>query len=126
MRGKDLKTIDHFAEMIAEDLRWFFTALSLCSHVTHLLMAGMVSRFYIDDFISCHAPRYGYVLARRDYLGVKPRTMLYDLHSSDREIRVFYCGVGPSFRGGAALIRAFERHIEVLTSEGFAANSANL
>jgi hypothetical protein len=87
-----------------------------------MLIAGTIKRFRIDDFISVHAARYGYALARRDYLDANPRTMLYDLCGWGREFRVFYCESSPSSQPGARLIGAFKQHISRLTSEGFAAS----
>jgi hypothetical protein len=111
----------HCAEMVAEDLRWFFSALNLCVKVKAILMAGTVTKqFYVDHFLCLHAPRHGYMLSMKRSLGVAPMTTLYELRGSDRAIPAFFCGSGPSSRDkGVKLLEGVGRHVETLKRAGF-------
>jgi hypothetical protein len=114
-----------FANMIVEDLRWFFDALKLCPYVRVILMAGIVTDVsYIGEFLHDHAPD-GYSFQQRSSLGKTPSgPKFYDLSGPDLPVRrVFFFGSGPSARDrGVELRKQFHIavNIDALKSEGFA------
>jgi Protein of unknown function (DUF2442) len=96
---KDDRACDNFLEMIESDLPIFFDTISLCRAAKVLLIAGSVTkRFYINEFLQEHAPRFGYELNgefQRRPGGLM--TCRHDLVSKDKLFRlpVFFFSRGP-------------------------------
>jgi uracil-DNA glycosylase len=99
---KDGSPCEKFLEMIESDLPIFFETILLCRSAKVVLMAGAVTkRFYINEFLQKHAPRFGYELQGEFHRRPGGRmSCWHDLVSKDGHFRipVFFFSRGPAFR----------------------------
>ena len=108
---------DRFLEMLAEDVLCFFEALKNCRKARLVLMAGTATeRFYLDQFISKHAPSN--ICLRYDQRGKSSKlSAFHNLVGPGLNLPVFFSGAGPAFEGGARLIDNISANVDLLNSK---------
>lgn len=109
-----------FLGMVAADLRWFLSALALCSNAKAAIMSGSVTgAHYFDEFICKYLPS-GYSLKLRVAFGTgRGATTLYDISGPGFAIPVFFCRKSPSADKGALLAREIHQNVSQLKAARF-------
>lgn len=116
--------VQRFREMVAADLQWFLSALSLCRNMKAAIMAGAVTndpRDYLDKFLQAHLPP-SHSLRLRQLLELKSRpgaTALYDLVGPHLNIPVLFVSTSPSGDRGEKLATEVQRNLPTLKAAGF-------
>jgi hypothetical protein len=118
---KAMSTVDRitFLKMVAADLRWFLSALTLCTQVKAAIMSGSVTgAHYFDEFLCKYLPM-GYSLKLNIAFGVgRAATALYTFSGPGFAIPVFFCRKSPSGDKGELLAGEIYRNLPQLKAAG--------
>ena len=110
-----------FLSMVSEDLKWFLSALALCTNVKSAIMSGSVTNaHYFDEFLRKYLPT-GYSLRLRiAFAADRGSTRLYDFVGPSFKIPVLFCGSSPSSKNkGAWLASEIQSNLTQLKLAGF-------
>ncbi len=110
-----------FLEMVASDMRFFLSALGLCSNVRAAVMSGSVTNaHYFDEFVCKYLPT-GYSLKlETEFARGRGATTLYKLCGPTFAIPVLFCGSSPSSRNkGERLASEIRSNLACLKVAGF-------
>ena len=111
-----------FLQMISADVRWFFSAIALCSNLKGAIMSGTVTNeYYFDELVKKLLPS-GYSLNVNIRFGAgRGATTLYDFSGPSFSIPVLFCRKSPSDRKnkGAFIAAEVARTMPQLKAAGF-------
>jgi hypothetical protein len=119
-----------FVNMVAADIKWFFTLLAGLPQIRGLLVAGSswcmtrngkAGAAYLDRIIREAGPEFGFELAKvKVFQQSGPKVALYRLSRPNGDsIPMFFCGASPSSNSPRELIRAVQQHAAHLKHLGF-------